>query len=239
MRLGVHGITAAHLVNVDDDHHHPSVEPMGGHWGGRADRDRDLSVPWRNTSRCAHHRLFILPELPKRPRNDCDPWRPVEPRWCWRIHREFRTSCTLHRGLRSCVHEDPFHGAPRALPCGRCRDRSSGCRRGTPWRGRQSGGRIANRPHAVGSARERDRTTRVAVVRSGFRERRSPPARCLGRLGCSGVHGCCVVRNAVGTWSQYGPWTDDPGHCAEVRRSGDRRRSRVSDLSREGRGCWR
>ena len=45
MRLGVHGITAAHLVNVDDDHHHPSVEPMGGHWGGRANRDRDLSVP--------------------------------------------------------------------------------------------------------------------------------------------------------------------------------------------------
>ena len=36
-----------------------------------------------------------------------------------------------------------------------------------------------------------------------------------------------------------GPWTDHPGHCAEVRRSGDRRRSRVSDLSREGRGCWR
>jgi hypothetical protein len=151
MRPGVHGITAAHLVNVDDDHHHPSVEPMGSHWGGRADRDRDLCVPWRNTSRCAHHRLFILAELPERPRNDCDPWRPVEPRWRWRIYREFRTSCTLHRGLRSCVHEDPFHGAPRALPCGRCRDRSSRCRRGAPWRGRQSGGRIANRPHAVGS----------------------------------------------------------------------------------------
>jgi hypothetical protein len=114
MRLGVHDITAAHLVNVDDDHHHPSVEPMGSHWGGRADRDRDLSVPWRNTSRCAHHRLFSLAELPERPRNDCDPWRPVEPRWCWRIYREFRTSCTLHRGLRSCVHEDPFDGAPRA-----------------------------------------------------------------------------------------------------------------------------